>query len=62
MVSKVLTASKGPVGQQGTEELEEGRMTRRASSKQNDTKHSTEEQGMPSTERKVGTPEGVILG
>ena len=47
MVSKVLTAQEGPSGQNGAEEPEEGRMTRRASSRQKVTKHSTEEQGMP---------------
>ena len=47
MVSKVLTAQEGPSGQKGAEEPEEGRMTRRASSRQKVTKHSTEEQGMP---------------
>ena len=47
MVSKVLTDQEGPSGQKGIEEPEEGRMTRRASSGQKVTKHSTEEQGIP---------------
>ena len=47
MVSKVLTAQEGPSGQKGAKEPEEGRMTRRASSRQKVTKHSTGEQGIP---------------
>ena len=47
MVNKVLTAQEGTSGQKGAEEPEEGRMTRKASSKQKVTKHSTEGQGMP---------------
>ena len=49
MVSKVLTAQEDPSDQEGAEEQEEGRITRRASSRQKVTKHSTEEQGAPRT-------------
>ena len=46
MVSKVLTAQEDPSDQEGAKE-QEGRITRRASSRQKVTKHSTEEQGRP---------------
>ena len=47
MVSKALTAQEGPSDQKGADEPEEGQMTRRASSRQKVTNHSTDEQGMP---------------